>query len=243
MAGSTPAPAKTAKGAQAEKTAKGSPLDRAPVGERCPWPGIETPIYADYHDTEWGVPQVDSQKLFEKIVLEGFQSGLSWLTILKKREAFREAFDGFDPERVARYDANKLAKLITNTGIVRSQAKIASAVQNAQAYLKLSEQQPFAAYIWSFVDYSPITNAHRTFSDVPTETDESRALAKSLKANGFRFVGPTTMYAFMQSVGIVNDHLVTCPRYEECARLQREMVPPVGVPAKAAKEASARAGA
>ncbi|MEO1719149.1 MAG: DNA-3-methyladenine glycosylase I [Pseudomonadota bacterium] len=200
--------------------------ETVPVGDRCPWPGIEDPIYAAYHDTEWGVPQLDSRALFEKIVLEGFQSGLSWLTILKKRDAFREAFDGFDPERMARYDANKLAKLITNKGIVRSQAKIASAVQNAKAYLKISEQQDFSEYVWSAVDHKPMINAHRSFSDVPTETAQSRALAKSLKSDGFRYVGPTTMYAFMQSVGMVNDHLVTCPRHAACAKLQRQIVAP-----------------
>lgn len=210
--------------ANSEMNARAKTTRPAGQIERCPWPGINDPIYAEYHDTEWGVPQLDNRALFEKIVLEGFQSGLSWLTILKKRDAFREAFDGFDPEKIAGYNSNKLAKLITNKEIVRSQAKIASAVQNAKAYLRISETEPFSEFVWAVVDGKPIINHFKSFDQVPTETEQSRALAKKLKAAGFRFVGPTTMYAFMQSVGMVNDHLVDCPRHAECAKLQEAMI-------------------
>lgn len=198
----------------------------APVADlpRCAWPGLDDPIYAHYHDTEWGVPQTDSRKLFEKVVLESFQSGLSWLTILKKRDSFREAFDEFDPEKIARYNSTKLGKLITNKGIIRNQAKIAATVGNARAYLKLSETQSFADFVWSFVDHKPKINAFARQEDVPAQTAESVAMSKALKAHGFRFVGPTTAYAFMQSMGLVNDHLTSCHRYAPCAELQRKTV-------------------
>lgn len=192
--------------------------------KRCEWPGLEDPVYADYHDTEWGVPQTNSQKLFEKIVLESFQSGLSWLTILKKRDAFREAFDGFDPERIAKYNSTKIGKLITDKGIVRNQAKIAATIGNARAYLKLSESQSFADFVWQVVDHKPQINAYVAHADVPAQTPASVTLSKNLKVHGFRFVGPTTAYAFMQSMGLVNDHLVSCHRHAACAKLQKGKV-------------------
>jgi DNA-3-methyladenine glycosylase I len=191
---------------------------------RCNWPGLDDPLYAAYHDTEWGVPQTDSRKLFEKLVLESFQSGLSWLTILKKRNAFREAFDEFDPEKIARYNSTKLGKLITNKEIVRNQAKIAATISNARAYLKLSEDDTFANFVWGFVDHKPQVNTFDRHEDVPAQTEASRALAKALKQRGFRFVGPTTAYAFMQSMGLVNDHLTSCHRHAACAKLQRKKI-------------------
>lgn len=190
---------------------------------RCPWPGIEAGIYADYHDTEWGVPKLDDSALFEKLILEGFQAGLSWLTILRKRENFRAGFAGFDAERLARFDARDIARLMADTGIVRNRAKIDAAVLNAQAFLELSGTQSFTAFLWGFVDGRPIQNRFRSISEIPAETELSKRMSKELKARGFRFVGPTTLYAFMQSVGMVNDHLVACHRHEPCANLQRRI--------------------
>ena len=188
--------------------------------ERCPWPGIEAEIYADYHDREWGVPKVGDRELFEKLILEGFQSGLSWLTILRKRENFRAAFAGFDPERIARFGEKDVARLMQDAGIIRNRAKIEATISNAQAYLKIAERQSFSALMWGFLDNGPITNRWQTFSEVPSQTDVSKRISKELKARGFRFVGPTTAYAFMQSVGMVNDHLVGCHRHQPCAKLQ-----------------------
>lgn len=193
--------------------------DRTPV--RCAWPGITQADYAVYHDTEWGVPHADSRALFEKIILEGFQSGLSWLTILRKREAFRAAFDGFAPERIAKYADADIARLMADVGIVRNRAKIEAAITNARAYLDLREAgHTFAEYVWDVVDWQPIQNSYAEHADVPAQTRHSVALSKALKSVGFRFVGPTTAYAFMQSVGMVNDHLVTCHRHAPCAALQ-----------------------
>jgi len=185
---------------------------------RCPWAG-DDPQYRHYHDTEWGVPQFDDRALFEKIVLEGFQAGLSWLTILRKRENFRSAFDGFRPEAIASYDEAKRAALMADAGIVRNRAKIAAAVTNAQAWLRVMERGSFADLVWSFVDDRPQQNAWRTMADVPAHTPASNALARELKRLGFRFCGPTTCYAFMQAMGLVNDHLVSCPRHAEVAAL------------------------
>lgn len=192
---------------------------------RCGWPGIEAPEYACYHDEEWGVPQADPRALFEKINLEAFQAGLSWLTILKKRAYFRKVFQGFDPEKVAGFGERDVERLMSDTGIVRNRLKIEATINNARAYLRLSEKQNFAAFVWSFVDGTPIIHARRNMAEIPTESDISRALAKELKRHGFRFVGPTTVYAFMQSVGMVNDHLRDCWRHEPCARLQRAFRP------------------
>jgi DNA-3-methyladenine glycosylase I len=193
---------------------------------RCPWAGIADTEYARYHDEEWGVPKTDDRALFEKLVLEGFQSGLSWLTILKKRDNFRRAFDGFDAERIARYKAKEVARLMADAGIVRNKLKIEATIDNARALLKLQERMPLAAFLWGFVDGRPQINQHRSFKSVPAETPTSKAISKALKGEGFRFVGPTTVYAFMQATGMVNDHLVDCHRYEACAVLQHKFKMP-----------------
>ncbi len=186
---------------------------------RCPWPGIADPQYARYHDEEWGVPLADGKRLFEKMVLEGFQSGLSWLTILRKRNNFRRAFHGFDAKQIAAFGAKDIAQLMDDAGIVRNRLKIEATVDNARAYLALSKREPFARFVWSFAP-EPAPSRHTAHADVPAATDASKALSKALKAEGFRFVGPTTMYAFMQSVGMVNDHLAGCHRHGPCAEAQ-----------------------
>lgn len=188
---------------------------------RCTWPGIDDAEYIRYHDEEWGVPKTGDIELFEKIILEGFQSGLSWLTILKKRDNFRGAFDNFDPEKIARYGKRDFARLMDDAGIVRNRLKIEATIANAKAYLALAQEQSFSEFIWSFVEHKPVINRYRKMSDIPAQTELSKGLSKGLKAKGFRFVGPTTAYAFMQSVGMVNDHVVSCCRYEACAKLQR----------------------
>ena len=193
---------------------------------RCPWAGVSDPLYARYHDEEWGVPKADSRALFEKLLLEGFQSGLSWITILRKRDNFRRAFDDFDAERIARYGAADVARLMADAGIVRNRLKIEAAIDNARAYLSLAEDQPLAAFLWSFLPDGPIVNRRSDFDQVPPSTDLSLRISKALKAKGFRFVGPTTVYAFMQSTGMVNDHLLTCHRHATCAELQRKFQPP-----------------
>ena len=187
---------------------------------RCGW-GATDPEYRRYHDEEWGVPKADSRPLFEKMVLEGFQSGLSWITILRKRENFRRAFAEFDPERIARFGANDFARLMADEGIVRNRLKIEATIDNAKAYLKLSERTSFAAFLWGFFPDGPILNNRGTLKDIPASTDLSKTISKALKAEGFRFVGPTTIYAFMQSVGMVNDHVADCHRHAACEKLQR----------------------
>jgi DNA-3-methyladenine glycosylase I len=188
---------------------------------RCAWAG-ENPLYVAYHDAEWGVPVHDERTLFEFLVLEGAQAGLSWITILKKREAYRRAFDGFDPARVARYDAKKVEALLGDAGIVRNRAKIESAIGNARAFLEVqAELGSFDAYQWRFVDGRPRQNAWRTAKDVPATTPESDAFSKDLKRRGFRFVGSTIVYAHMQAVGMVNDHVVGCFRHREVGRLSK----------------------
>ena len=194
---------------------------RAQEPARCAWPGIADPLYAAYHDTEWGVPHADDARLFEKLVLEGFQAGLSWLTILRKRENFRAAFDGFAPEIIARYGQHDLERLMNDAGIVRSRAKIEAAIGSARAYLDLRETTTLAAFVWGFAGGRPVTNTFARHGDIPAMTETSKHLSKALKARGFRFVGPTTAYAFMQSSGLVNDHLTSCHRHEPCAALQR----------------------
>lgn len=186
--------------------------------KRCDWAGPDQ-IYVDYHDAEWGVPKADDQALFEKLVLEGFQAGLSWITILKKRERFREVFDGFDAQKIARYKQRKLDKLMADAGIIRNRAKIEATVSNARAYLALQEERSLASLLWGFVDGEPVQNRFASMKKVPAETPISKAMAKELKARGFRFCGPTTVYAFMQSMGMVNDHLTSCHRYETCKAL------------------------
>jgi DNA-3-methyladenine glycosylase I len=193
---------------------------------RCPWVGIADAEYARYHDQEWGVPKSEDRELFEKLVLEGFQSGLSWLTILKKRENFRSAFHAFDPERIARYGASDVVRLMADAGIVRNRLKIEATIDNARAFLTLNEG--LAAFLWGLVDGRPRINRHRSPNSVPAATESSRAISKALKARGFRFVGPTTVYALMQAAGMVNDHLVSCHRHAVCARLQRRFKAPSG---------------
>ena len=192
-----------------------------PVAEtltRCPWPGRD-PIYVGYHDEEWGVPEFDERALFEKLILDGFQAGLSWITILKKRDTFRDAFDGFKPEVIARYTDKKVERLLTNAGIIRHRGKIEAAISNAKVYLELKQRMSLSAFLWDFVNGEPVQNRFARADDIPAQTDVSQAMAKALKAQGFRFCGPTTVYAFMQSVGMVNDHLVDCHRYETCNEL------------------------
>ena len=192
--------------------------------KRCSWPGAD-PLYVAYHDTDWGVPERDSRALFEKLLLDGFQAGLSWITILRKRENFRRAFDGFEPQRVARYGEKKVAALMQDAGIVRNRAKIEGAILSARAYLELAQKQEFSQFVWDFVDGQPVQNAWRERSQVPVETEASRRLSKALAAKGFKFCGPTIVYAFMQAVGMVNDHLVDCCRHAECAALAASMSP------------------
>jgi DNA-3-methyladenine glycosylase I len=197
---------------------------KTPAGiERCTWAGEDGTEYARYHDEEWGVPMTDDRALFEKLILEGFQAGLSWLTILRKRENFRKAFHGFDPARVARLNERDVLRLMKDEGIIRNRAKIEAAISNAKSYLQLSERIGFAQFLWSFVDGRPIINQRETLKAAPAETDISKRMSKALKAEGFRFVGSTTLYAFMQSTGMVNDHVVSCFRHEPCAKLQRKL--------------------
>ncbi|HVX98950.1 MAG TPA: DNA-3-methyladenine glycosylase I [Pseudorhodoplanes sp.] len=187
---------------------------------RCPWPKPDNPLYVAYHDGEWGVPEYDDRALFEKLVLDGFQAGLSWITILRKRDNFRAAFDDFDPRKIARYTPKKIERLMKDEGIVRNRAKIEGAVASARVWLDIMEKGPgFSALLWDFLDGRPRVNEFRTTRQVPAETPLSRAMSKELAARGMKFVGPTIVYAFMQAVGMVNDHLVSCYRHEECKRL------------------------
>ncbi len=182
---------------------------------RCRWAGSD-PLYMRYHDEEWGVPVHDDRILFEFLLLEGAQAGLSWITILKKRENYRHAFDGFDPQKIARYSDQKQAQLLENPGIVRNRLKVASAITNARAFLAVQEQYgSFDRFIWEFVEGAPIRNAWRDESKIPATTGESDAMAKALKKAGFKFVGSTICYAFMQATGMVNDHVTTCFRHHE----------------------------
>ena len=178
---------------------------------------IRDRIYVAYHDTEWGVPEFDDRALFEKLVLDGFQAGLSWITILRKRDNFRSAFDGFEPAMIARYSPKKIERLMQDAGIVRNRMKIEGTVLSARAYLDVMEkEQGFARLLWDFLDGRPKTNAFRSTKQVPAETPLSRQISKELKRRGFKFCGPTIVYAFMQAVGMVNDHLVTCHRHAAC---------------------------
>ncbi len=183
---------------------------------RCPW--ASTDLYADYHDREWGVPVHDERQLFEFLILEGAQAGLSWITILKKRENYRAAFAGFDPQVVARYGAREVTRLMGDAGIVRNRAKIESTIGNARAFLAVQEEfGSFDRYAWRFVDGKPIQNRWRTLAQLPARTAESDAFSKDLKQRGFKFVGSTIIYAHMQATGMVNDHLVSCPRHADLA--------------------------
>jgi len=189
--------------------------------KRCPWPGTD-PLYVAYHDEEWGVPERDDRALYEKLVLDGFQAGLSWITILRKRDAFRRAFDDFAPEKIARYTPKKVERLMQDAGIVRNRMKIEGAIASARVWLDMMETGPgFSAFLWDFVNGEPILNRYRAPDQVPAETALSRAISKELKSRGFKFCGPTIVYAFMQATGMVNDHLTTCHRYKACADLGR----------------------
>lgn len=190
---------------------------------RCGWRGMAgDALYETYHDTEWGVPEYDSRALWEKLVLDGFQAGLAWITILRKRDAFREAFAGFDPEVVARFGEAERAALMANAGIVRSNAKIDAAIQSARLYLDMREKgEDFSQFIWSFTNGRVIQNQWNEIGQVPAQTRVAEEMSKALKAKGFKFVGPVIVYAFMQAVGLVNDHLVTCHRHEQVKRLVR----------------------
>jgi DNA-3-methyladenine glycosylase I len=193
----------------------------SPDSKRCPWPGTD-PLYIAYHDEEWGVPEWDDRALYEKFVLDGFQAGLSWITILRKREAFRAAFDGFAPERVARYTKRKVETLMKDEDIVRNRMKIEGAIDSARAWLKMKETgEGFGALLWDFVGGRPIVNRYKSIAEIPAETELSRLISKELKSRGFKFCGPTIAYAFMQATGMVNDHLITCPHHAACARLGR----------------------
>jgi DNA-3-methyladenine glycosylase I len=185
-----------------------------PPLERCPWPG-DDPLYRAYHDDEWGVPEWDDRALFEKLILDGFQAGLSWITILRKREAFRAAFDRFDPAKIARYRPARVERLMGNQGIVRNRAKVEGTVTNARAFLALTEERSFAEFLWAFVGGAPLLHHYRAVRQVPAETEQSHAMSKALRQHGFVFVGPTICYAFMQAVGMVNDHLVDCFRHPD----------------------------
>ncbi len=185
------------------------------MNERCAWVGMD-PLYIAYHDQEWGVPVHDDRKLFEFLILEGMQAGLSWITILRKRQNFFQAFAEFDPRRVAEFDEEKVAELMANPGIIRNHQKILAAIQNAQAFLEIQQEfGSFDAYIWKFTGSKPIINRWGSLSEIPTQTDLSLKISKDLVARGFRFVGPTIVYAHMQATGMVNDHTLNCYRYGE----------------------------
>jgi len=187
---------------------------------RCPWPGTD-PFYVAYHDQEWGVPEYDGRALFEKLILDGFQAGLSWITILRKRERFREVFDGFQPEKIVHYGPEKVAALMADPGIIRNKAKVEGTIIGARLWLEIEERQGFSRYLWDFIDGKPLQNTPRSHGEVQVETPLSQTISKELKARGFKFVGPTIVYAFMEAVGMVNDHLVDCYRHAECAELGR----------------------
>ena len=184
---------------------------------RCGWCGTD-PLYVAYHDEEWGVPEYDSRALFEKLLLDGFQAGLSWITILRKRDNFRAAFDGFAPETMARYTPKKLERLMQDTGIVRNRLKIEASVSNAQAYLEIAD---FSEYLWGFNGGKVVVNHRRSMAEVPAKTPLAEQISKDLQKKGFRFVGPTIVYAFMQACGLVNDHLVECHRHDAVKKLAR----------------------
>jgi DNA-3-methyladenine glycosylase I len=186
--------------------------------KRCAWPKTDA-LYVNYHDTEWGVPEYDDRALYEKLMLDGFQAGLSWITILRKRDNFRRAFSEFDPEKIARYTPKKVERLMQDAGIIRNRAKIEGTIASARAWLAIQERQGFSRFLWEFVDGRTIQNNLRSRADIKPETEESRRISKALKDEGFKFCGPTIVYAFMQAVGMVNDHLVGCYRHAECAAL------------------------
>ncbi len=186
----------------------------------CPWAPAEDELYRNYHDTEWGAPVRDPRALWEKLQLDGMQAGLAWITILRKRESIRDEFDGFDIESIASWDERRIAKAMLNPGIIRSNAKIRAIIGNAQAYMIMAEAgKDFSDWLWSYVDGKPVINAVQTLSDMPASTPLSRQIAKDLKSHGFKFCGPVIVYAFMQAVGMVNDHEVRCPRHAQIAAM------------------------
>ena len=185
---------------------------------RCDWCGTD-PIYVEYHDTEWGVPEWDSRALWEKLILDGFQAGLSWITILKKRDNFRAAFDGFQPETIAQWGEAEVLRCLADPGIVRHRGKIEATIGNARAWCEIEAAQGFDTFLWNYVDGRPIQSAHLQMADVPAQTPLSQQISKDLKKAGFRFCGPTIVYAYMQAVGMVNDHQVTSARHADCAAL------------------------
>lgn len=184
--------------------------------KRCKWAGTD-PLYVDYHDREWGVPEHDDRKLFEMLILEGAQAGLSWITILRKREGYRKGFAGFDPVKIARFDSRKVERLLLDEGIVRNRLKVESTIRNAKVFLALQKEHGnFERFIWGFVGGAPIVNRFQSQTDVPAKTDEAEAMSRELKKLGMNFVGPTICYAFMQATGMVNDHTTDCFRYRPC---------------------------
>ncbi|WP_322894528.1 MULTISPECIES: DNA-3-methyladenine glycosylase I [unclassified Yoonia] len=187
---------------------------------RCDWAGPEQ-IYIDYHDTEWGVPEYDSRALWEKLVLDGFQAGLSWITILKKRDNFRAAFVGFDPDIIAEWGEDDVQRLLADPGIIRHRGKIAATITNARAWQKIEADQGFAQYLWNYVDGVPLRTNLADRSQMPTQSPLSAQISKDLKKAGFKFCGPTIVYAFMEATGLINNHLTTCPRHAPCAALAR----------------------
>jgi DNA-3-methyladenine glycosylase I len=189
---------------------------------RCWWPGTD-PLYVAYHDTEWGVPEFDDRALYEKLILDGFQAGLSWITILRKRENFRRAFANFDPAAIAGFGPEHVEALMLDPGIVRNRAKIEGAIASARGFLAIQERHGFARFLWAFVDGRPIQSNLRSRAEIRPENEVSRAVSKALKGEGFAFVGPTIVYAFMQAVGMTNDHLTGCFRHAECAALARKL--------------------
>ena len=193
----------------------GNMEEESRVQQRCKWAGTD-PLYIEYHDNEWGIPLHDDRKLFELLILEGMQAGLSWITILKKRQSYRKAFNNFDAEQIASYDSNKIVQLLSNKGIIRNRLKIEAAVQNAAAFLVVQKKfGSFDSYIWQFVGSKPIRNVWKIQEEIPSKTKASIAMSNDLKTRGFKFAGPTICYAFMQAVGMVNDHTVDCFRYHE----------------------------
>jgi DNA-3-methyladenine glycosylase I len=188
--------------------------------KRCQWAGPEQ-IYLDYHDAEWGVPEYDSRALWEKLILDGFQAGLSWITILKKRDSFRAAFAGFDPHAIAQWGPAEVERLLSNPGIVRHRGKIEAAISNARAWQEIEAREGFDTFLWKYVDGRPLQNSFAMQSEVPAQTTLSARLSKDLRAEGFRFCGPTIVYAFMQAVGMVNDHITACHRHAPIAQMGR----------------------
>lgn len=189
----------------------------------CPWAPADDPVYRQYHDEEWGVPEYDDRALFEKLILDGFQAGLSWRTILYKRDNFRKAFDGFNPEKIACYSPKKIDRLMNDAGIIRSKTKINAAIGNARVYLDIMESSPdgFTGFLWDFVDGAPIVNKVKNYREHMVKSPQSEAMAKALKQRGFKFCGPVIVYAFMQAVGMVNDHEAACPRWKQVQKLAR----------------------